>query len=60
MAFGPFKVRTSFGESNIASPTAATAFLRSLGSSYRAKYHWKDAERMLEVTDARRSRANSS
>jgi hypothetical protein len=49
MAFGPFKVKTSFGESNIASSAAAMAFVRSLGPSYRATYHWKVAERMLEV-----------
>jgi hypothetical protein len=49
MAFGPFKVKTSFGESNIASSAAAMAFVRSLGPSYRTTYHWKVAERMLEV-----------
>src|ERR1035437_3489894 len=45
----PFKVKTSFGESNIASSAAAMAFVRSLGPSYRTTYHWKVAERMLEV-----------
>ena len=49
MAFGPFAVKTSFGETTIANPTTATAFLRALGPSYRTTYHWKVAERMLEV-----------
>jgi hypothetical protein len=49
MAFGPFAVKTSFGETIIANPTTATAFLRALGPSYRTTYHWKVAERMLEV-----------
>ena len=49
MAFGPFAVKTSFGETIIANPITATAFLRALGPSYRTTYHWKVAERMLEV-----------
>jgi len=49
MAFGPFKVRASFGETIVASSEAATAFLRALGPSHRTTYHWKVAERMLEV-----------
>jgi hypothetical protein len=36
-------------ETTIANPTTATAFLRALGPSYRTTYHWKVAERMLEV-----------
>jgi hypothetical protein len=49
MAFGPFAVKTSFGETTIVNPTTATAFLRALGPSYRTTYHWKVAERMLDV-----------
>ena len=49
MAFGPFAVKTSFGQTIIASPATATAFLRGLGPPLRATYHWKVAERMLEV-----------
>jgi hypothetical protein len=49
MAFGPFAVKTSFGQTIIASPATATAFLRALGPPHRTTYHWKVAERMLEV-----------
>jgi hypothetical protein len=49
MAFGPFAVKTSFGASSISSSTTAMAFVRALGPSYRTMYHWKVAERMLEV-----------
>ena len=49
MAFGPFKVKAILGETIIASPAAANTFLRSLGPEYRYTYHWKVAERMLEV-----------
>jgi hypothetical protein len=49
MAFGPFAVETSFGEANISSAETAMRFVRSLDSSYRTAYHWKVAERMLEV-----------
>jgi len=49
MTFGPFRAKTSFGESSIASSETAMRFLRSLGPSYRTTYHWKVAERMLEV-----------
>jgi hypothetical protein len=49
MSFGPFKVKASFGNTIIASPASATAFLRALGPPYRTTYHWKVAERMLEV-----------
>jgi len=49
MTFGPFKVKASLGETIIASPAAANAFLRSLGPEHRHTYHWKVAERMLEV-----------
>lgn len=49
MAFGPFSVKTSFGQTVIASPATAMAFLRALGPPHRTAYHWKVAERMLEV-----------
>jgi hypothetical protein len=49
MAFGPFAVKTSFGQSTIASTETAMRFVRGLGPSYRTTYHWKVAERMLEV-----------
>jgi len=49
MAFGPFKVRASFGETTVGSPVSAMAFLRAIGPPHRATYHWKVAERMLEV-----------
>jgi hypothetical protein len=49
MAFGPFAVTTSFGQIKITSPTGAIRFLRSLGVESRGTYHWKVAERMLEV-----------
>jgi hypothetical protein len=48
MAFGPFTVKTSFGQTVVAGPRSATAFLRALGPPYRTTYHWKVAERMLE------------
>jgi hypothetical protein len=47
MGFGPFRVKARFGELNIATSTAAMAFVRSLEPSHRAPYHWKVAERML-------------
>jgi hypothetical protein len=49
MAFGPFAVKTSFGQTIIASPATAMAFLRAVGPPHRTAYHWKVAERMLEV-----------
>jgi hypothetical protein len=49
MDFGPFAVKTSFGETTVASAEIAMRFVRSLGPSYRTTYHWKVAERMLEV-----------
>jgi hypothetical protein len=48
MAFGPFTVMSSFGQTVIADPRSATAFLRALGPPHRTTYHWKVAERMLE------------
>jgi hypothetical protein len=48
MAFGLYAVKTSFGQTVIASPATATAFLRALGLPHRTPYHWKVAERMLE------------
>jgi hypothetical protein len=41
--------KTGFGESSIASAETAMRFVRSLDPSYRTTYHWKVAERMLEV-----------
>jgi hypothetical protein len=49
MAFGPFRVKASFGDTLVIGPASATAFLLSLGPEYRATDHWKAAERMLEV-----------
>lgn len=49
MGFGPFKINAKRGETTVASPTAATVFLRSLGPEYRHTYQWRVAERMLEV-----------
>lgn len=49
MGFGPFRVRAKFGELNIATSGAAMAFVRSLEPSHRASYHWKVAERMIQV-----------
>jgi hypothetical protein len=48
MAFGPFVVKTSFGQTTVEDSRSATAFLRALGAPYRTTYHWKVAERMLE------------
>jgi hypothetical protein len=52
MAFGPFRVKASFGDTIVIGPASATAFLLSLGSEYRATDHWKAAERMLELASA--------
>jgi hypothetical protein len=49
MAFGPFAVKTSFGKPTVASAETAMRFVRSLSPSDRTTYHWKVAERMLEV-----------
>ena len=49
LGFGPFVVKTSFGASTIANTEAAMRYVRSVGPSYRTTYHWKVAERMLEV-----------
>jgi hypothetical protein len=49
MGFGPFRVKATFGELNIATSAAAMAFVRSLGPSRRASYHWKVAERMIQL-----------
>jgi hypothetical protein len=49
VAFGPFKVKASFGATMVASQASANAFLRALGPPHRTTYHWKVAERMLEV-----------
>ena len=49
MVFGPFKVKASFGEITVVGSAGAMAFLRSLDPEYRHTYHWKVAERMLEV-----------
>jgi hypothetical protein len=49
VGFGPFVVKTSFGASTIANTEAARRYVRSVGPSYRTTYHWKVAERMLEV-----------
>ena len=58
MAFGPFAVKTSFGQTTVEDSRSATAFLRALGAPYRTTFHWKVAERMLEhawtSTEARR------
>jgi hypothetical protein len=48
MAFGPFAVKTSFGQATVEDSRSAAAFLRALGPPYRTTYHWKVAERMLE------------
>jgi hypothetical protein len=48
MIFGPFRVKANFGEADVATSAAATAFVRSLAPSYRASYHWKVAERMIQ------------
>ena len=47
MGFGPFRVKTKFGEINIATSAAAMALVRSLDPSQRGSYHWKVAERMI-------------
>jgi hypothetical protein len=38
MGFGPFAVKTSFGEATIASAETAMRFVRSLSPSYRTTY----------------------
>jgi hypothetical protein len=47
MAFGPFRAKAKFGETNIATSVAAMAFVRSLEPIHRVSYHWKVAERMI-------------
>jgi hypothetical protein len=49
MAFGPFRVKASFGDTIVIGPASATAFLLSLGPEHRAADHWKAAARMLEL-----------
>jgi hypothetical protein len=49
MAFGPFKVKAGFGETTVVGTAGTMAFLRSLGPEYRHTFHWKVAERMLDV-----------
>jgi hypothetical protein len=50
MVFGPFRVKTKFGERNIATSEAAMAFVRALEPSHRTTYHWKVAERMIHFS----------
>jgi hypothetical protein len=49
MAFGPFRVKASFGDTIVIGPASATAFLLSLDPQHRAADHWKAVERMLEL-----------
>jgi hypothetical protein len=49
MAFGPFRVKASFGDTIVIGPESATAYLLGLSPEHRAADHWKAAERMLEL-----------